>query len=270
MKGDTKMAGNGKVQVQMIGFATLKLTSPNGKVLLVDPWLSGNDFFPDGNPAVPEKYREDVGAFGNVDIVLQTHAHFDHLNLNDLVAIAERFDPIILTPVETAVYIREHTDLQNFCNGGFGMNRGTLPPIDGIAVSGVHCEHTSSEIELLDNGRLKGRDIGDPIGFVVEFENGFKVYISSDTGLCSDLKLVIGDYYKPDLAILNICGGGFTVGGDSAGYAVKMIDPKYVIPAHYGVFEVMDQTPENFLEALKIHAPDVEAIVLEPDETAEF
>ena len=42
------MAGNGKVQVQMIGFATLKLTSPNGKVLLIDPWLTGNDFFPDG------------------------------------------------------------------------------------------------------------------------------------------------------------------------------------------------------------------------------
>ena len=85
------MAGNGKVQVQMIGFATLKLTSPNGKVLLVDPWLTGNDFFPDGNPAVPEKYKKDVGAFGNVDIVLQTHAHFDHLNLNDMVAIAEKF-----------------------------------------------------------------------------------------------------------------------------------------------------------------------------------
>ena len=41
-------------------------------------------------------------------------------------------------------------------------------------MSGVHCEHTSSAIELLENGRLRGRDTGDPIGFVVEFENGFK------------------------------------------------------------------------------------------------
>ncbi len=264
------MAGNGKVQVQMIGFATLKLTSPEGKVLLVDPWLTGNAFFPEGNPAVPDAYKEDVGAFGNIDIILQTHAHFDHLNLSDLIAIAERFDPIILTPVETAVYIREHTNIENFCNNGWGMNRGPLPPIDGISVSGVHCEHTSSEIVQLDGGRLKGRDVGDPIGFVVEFENGFKVYISSDTGLCSDLKLVIGDYYKPDLAILNICGGGFTVGGDSAGYAVKMINPKYVIPAHYGVFDVMDQTPDNFLAALKEHAPQVKPFVLEPDESVEF
>ena len=264
------MADNGKVQVQMIGFATLKLTSPEGKVLLVDPWLTGNAFFPDGNPAVPDKYKQDVGAFGNVDIILQTHAHFDHLNLDDIAALSERFDPIILTPVETAVYIREHTGLENFCNNGWGMNRGPLPPIDGISVSGVHCEHTSSEIVLLDDGRLKGHDVGDPIGFVVEFENGFKVYISSDTGLCSDLKLVIGDYYKPDLAILNICGGGFTVGGDSAGYAVGMINPRYVIPAHYGVFDTMDPTPDAFLEALKKHAPQVEAIVLEPEETAEF
>ena len=105
------MAGNGKVQVQMIGFATLKLTSPEGKVLLVDPWLTGNAFFPEGNPAVPDAYKEDVGAFGNIDIILQTHAHFDHLNLSDLIALSERFDPIILTPVETAVYIREHTNI---------------------------------------------------------------------------------------------------------------------------------------------------------------
>ena len=264
------MEGNGKVQVQMIGFATLKLTSPNGKVLLVDPWLTGNDFFPEGNPAVPDAYKQDVGAFGNVDIILQTHAHFDHLNLNDLVALSEKFDPIILTPIETAVYIREKTGLENFCNNGFGMNRGPLPPIDGISVSGVHCEHSSSEIVVLDDGRFQGRDIGDPIGFVVEFENGFKVYISSDSGLCSDMKLIIGDYYKPDLAILNICGAGFAVGGDSAAYAVKLINPKYVIPAHYGVFDVMDQTPDKFFTALKKHAPGVKTFAIEPGESVEF
>mgnify|MGYP001983342682 CR=1 FL=1 len=89
-------------------------------------------------------------------------------------------------------------------------------------------------------------------------------------GCAPSLKLVIGDYYKPDLAILNICGGGFTVGGDSAGYAVKMINPKYVIPAHYGVFDVMDQTPDNFLAALKTHAPDVKPFVLEPGESVDF
>lgn len=262
--------GNGKVQVQMIGFATLKLTSPNGKVLLIDPWLTSNEFFPDGNPAVPDKYKQDLAAFGRVDIILQTHAHFDHLNLADIVALTKKFNPIILTPVETAVYIREKTGIENFCNDGWGMNRGPLPPIDGIHVSGVHCEHTSSEIVTTPDGGVKGRDVGDPIGFVVEFENGFKIYISSDTGLCSDLKLVIGDYYKPDVAILNICGGGFTMGGDSAGYAVKMIQPKHVIPAHYGVFPTMDQTPDAFLSALKVHAPDVKVHVLEPDESVEF
>lgn len=262
--------GNGKVQVQMIGFATLKLTSPKGRVLLIDPWLTANDFFPDGNPAVPDKYKQDVGAFGRVDIILQTHAHFDHLNLKDIVALTEKFNPLILTPVETAVYIREKTGITNFCNDGWGMNRGPLPPIDGIHVTGVHCEHTSSEIVATADGGVKVRDVGDPIGFVVEFENGFKTYVSSDTGLCADLKLVIGEYHKPDLAILNVCGGGFTLGGDSAGYAVKMINPKFVIPAHYGVFPVMDQTPDKFLTALKKHAPHVQPFILEPDQTAEF
>jgi L-ascorbate metabolism protein UlaG (beta-lactamase superfamily) len=235
----------GKVQVQMIGFGVQKITSPKGKVILTDPWLSANDFFPEGNPAIPEKYKKDVGAFSKVDIVLITHAHFDHLNFNDLTALCQKFNPVVVAPVEMACYIREKVGLsENICNGGFGMSRGPLAPIDGIQITGVHAEHTSSEV--------------------------FKIYFSGDTGLFSDMKFIIGDYYKPDLVILNICGGGFTVGGDSAAYAVSMIGPKYVIPAHYGVFPMMDQTPDEFLEALKKHAPKVKAFPLQPEESIEF
>jgi len=255
-----------KAKVKMIGFATMKITSPKGKVILTDPWMGPNENFPEGNPAVPKKYKKDVGAFGKVDIVLITHAHFDHLNLKDLKTITEKFDPVIVAPVETACYVKEKIGLmKNFCNGGYGMNRGPLAPIDGIQITGVHAEHSSS---ITENGVTK--DVGDPIGYIISLENGFKIYFSGDTGLFGDMKTIIGDYYKPDLAILNICGGGFTVGGESAAYAIKMMQPKYVIPAHYGVFAVMDQTPDKFLEALKRLAPNVKAFPLKPDEEAEF
>lgn len=256
----------GKVKVRMVGFATLKITSPEGRVILTDPWLSSNEHFPEGNPAVQEKYKRDVDALGRVDIVLVTHAHFDHLNLKDLKSIAERFNPVIVAPVETASYIKERIGLEeNFCNGGFGMNRGPLAPINGVQITGVHAEHSSS---VTEDGVTK--DVGDPIGYIIAFENGFKIYFSGDTGLFGDMKTIIGDYYKPDLAILNICGGGFTVGGESAAFAVKMIQPKYVIPAHYGVFGVMDQTPDKFLEALKRLAPTVKAYPIQPEEEVEF
>ena len=42
---------------------------------------------------------------------------------------------------------------------------------------------------------------GEPVGFVIELENGFKIYHAGDTGLFGDMKL-IGDYYKPE-------GGGW-------------------------------------------------------------
>jgi L-ascorbate metabolism protein UlaG (beta-lactamase superfamily) len=261
----------GKVQVQMIGFGVQKITSPKGKVILTDPWLSANDFFPEGNPAIPEKYKKDVGAFSKVDIVLITHAHFDHLNLKDLVALCDRFNPVVIAPVETACYISSKVGLaEKICNGGFGMSRGPLAPIDGIQITGVHAEHTSSEVGVTEEGSLMVRDLGDSLGYIITLENGFKIYFSGDTGLCSDMKFIIGDYYQPDLVILNICGGGFTIGGDSAAYAIQMIQPKYVIPAHYGVFPMMDQTPDEFLEALKQRAPDVKAFPLQPEESVEF
>jgi Beta-lactamase superfamily domain len=46
---------------------------------------------------------------------------------------------------------------------------------------------------------------GEPAGFIIQLENGFKIYHMGDTGIFGDMKL-IADYYKPDLVLMPIGG----------------------------------------------------------------
>ena len=105
--------------------------------------------------------------------------------------------------------------------------------------------------------------------FIIEFENGFKVYHSGDTGLMADMELIIGNFYEPDLAILPI-GGVFTMGPQEAAYACRLIRPRYAIPEHYGTFPVLVQTAEDFVRWVEQYAPDTEAFELTPGESIEM
>lgn len=92
---------------------------------------------------------------------------------------------------------------------------------------------------------------GEPIGYVIEFENGAKFYVAGDTAPSADMKLVIGDYYKPDVAILPI-GGWFTMGPKEAAFATSLVRPKsYVIPYHYASYPMLEQSPTGFFEELE-------------------
>ncbi len=45
---------------------------------------------------------------------------------------------------------------------------------------------------------------GPPVGFVVKFTNGLVAYLSSDTAVFGDMKTVIHDFYKANLAVINL------------------------------------------------------------------
>jgi len=87
---------------------------------------------------------------------------------------------------------------------------------------------------------------GEAVGYVIEFENGAKFYFGGDTGVSADMKLIIGDYYKPDVAFLPI-GNYYTMDPKAAAYAAKLIDPtRYVVPNHYASFPMLVQDPSEF------------------------
>ncbi len=78
-----------------------------------------------------------------------------------------------------------------------------------------------------------------------------------------DMKTIIGEFYKPDIAMLPI-GGVFTMGPEEAAMACKLIKPKAVIPHHYGTFPVLVQTIDGFKDHLRKETPQVKVMDIKP------
>ena len=233
-------AAKGQVEVLWLGHATTRITSVNGKVILIDPFLKKN-------PKTPAKYK-DLLAIGAVDAILVTHGHGDHVR--DLQELAEMTGATVVAPYEFAwnAAALGITDASKTV----GMNKGgTVTPVGrGIKIHMVPAEHSSS-VDLLSlglqesgTGQQRMLDAGPSVGYVVELENEFKIYHSGDTGVFGDMAL-IHELYAPDLALVCI-GGHFTMDPEGAAYALrKLIKPEQVIPIHYGT--VLDVKPGDAL-----------------------
>ena len=215
---------NNGIKIIWYGHSAFLLESQRGKNILIDPWLD--------NPKAPAGAKD----IADVDLILITHGHSDHIG--NSVEIAKRTNAKIISIFEISLYISD----QGITNTQ-GMNKGGTVDIDGVKVAMVDAKH-SSGIDY--NGRaIEG---GEPAGYIIEFENGFRIYHAGDTALFGDMKL-IGEFYKPDLVILPI-GGLYTMGPEEAAYACRLLKPKYIIGMHYGTFPVLTGTPDELRRRL--------------------
>jgi L-ascorbate metabolism protein UlaG (beta-lactamase superfamily) len=231
-----------QVEVLWLGHATFRITSTTGKVIVIDPFLKKN-------PRTPAKYK-DLAAVGKVDLILVTHGHPDHVS--DLGELATLTGATVVANYELANNLVALGVLD--ATKTIGMNKGgTVAPLGpGIKVNMVPAEHSSS-LDIVsikpDSTGLRFFDGGVPVGYVIEFENGFRIYHSGDTDVFGDMAL-IGRFLKPDLALVCI-GGHFTMGPERAAFALReLIRPKQVIPMHYGTFPVINRTPAELKAAL--------------------
>jgi len=71
LSGSLLQAQSGKVEVHWLGQATFKITTPGGKVIVIDPFVTGN-------PKTPAD-QKDLAKLGKVDVILVTHGHGDHV-----------------------------------------------------------------------------------------------------------------------------------------------------------------------------------------------
>ncbi len=109
----------------------------------------------------------------------------------------------------------------------------------GVQVSTVYAAHSNNgaRVLLAEPGRLPlvvddlTAYLGHANGFVLVFSNGLRVYLSGDTGIMSEMKTIVGDFYQPQLAIINL--GATTMPSEEAAYAVNtLIGAAAVIPSH--------------------------------------
>ncbi len=252
-------AQSGKTEVWWLGQAATRITTPGGKVIVIDPWITTN-------PKTPAQYKN-LDALGKVDLILVTHGHGDHAA--DAPALARKNNVPVYGPAGLNQMWITLGVLPPNLSLRFGKG-GTIEPFGpgGVKITATHAEH-SSEI-LWKNpatGKEESRSGGEPVGFVIEMENGFKIYHMGDTGPFGDMKF-IGEYYKPDLVMIPI-GGHFVMGPKDAAYVTReWLKPRYAIPIHYGTTPLLKGTPQEYVQALG-SAP-VKVIALQPGEKATF
>jgi L-ascorbate metabolism protein UlaG (beta-lactamase superfamily) len=230
----------GKTELLWLGQAAFKITSPGGKVIVTDPFLVNN-------PKTPAQYK-DLDKLGRVDLILVTHGHGDHVG--DVKELAAKTKAKVYGPaglIATLIDLGWVTAEQGV---RFGKGGKVQPLGPQITITQVRAEH-SSEVTITDPATKKSITYpgGEPAGFIIELENGFKLYHMGDTGLFGDMKL-IADYYKPELVLMPI-GGHFVMDPKDAAYATReWLKPKFVIPMHYGTFPVLKGTPQEYVAAL--------------------
>jgi L-ascorbate metabolism protein UlaG (beta-lactamase superfamily) len=221
-----------------LGHGGFRLDSPGGKRIYVDPWLD--------NPNCPDAEKNPE----RIDVLAITHGHGDHVG--SAVDLGKRHSPKVVAIFELANWLQ----WQGVPNAAdLGMNKGGTIDVDGVKFTMTQAVHS---------GGLVGEDgityLGEPCGFVIELENGVKVYFSGDTAVFGDMQL-IGRIYEPDVAVLSI-GDHFTMGPREAATALELLGVKRCVPGHYATFPLLTGTPDE----LRRLAPNVEIVAPEPGE----
>jgi L-ascorbate metabolism protein UlaG (beta-lactamase superfamily) len=225
------------IRITWLGHSAFRFDSPEGKVVLIDPWLD--------NPKAPP----DAKQIEKIDAILVTHGHSDHVG--NTVELAARTDAMVVAIYEVANHLRK-LGVSRLSD----INKSGKVKIGGISVTMVDAKHSSG---------IDGEGIAlagaDPAGYVVEFENGQKVYHAGDTGAFMDMKL-IAELYRPEIVILPI-GGYYTMGPREAAKACSMLKPKVIIGMHYGTFPLLAGTPQELKKYLPA-AQRKKVLVMEP------
>jgi L-ascorbate metabolism protein UlaG (beta-lactamase superfamily) len=251
-----------ETRLKWFGHAAFSISTPQGKVLLIDPWLK--------NPSNPEAKdgKDPLSTLPKVDYILLTHGHRDHVG--DAVEIARKTGAVLITNPELAANLVKLADFpskQAETDAIMGIG-GEIQIADGeVTVAMTPAIHSSSVFNPKAGPNEPERAYGgNPAGFVIVIKNGPTIYHSGDTAYFRDME-TIGENYSIDVALLNI-GGHFGMEPKMAARAAQSLRASLAIPHHFGTFPGIVQKADDFagdLKKLKINFYE-----MRPGETLSF
>lgn len=249
----------GEVRVTPLGSHDGEFCAMDRALVFEDP--NGTRILYDAGRTVagPEDPR-----LGNIDIVLVSHVHGDHVGDRHIKAVNEGECgqpqvPEVALPESNSVNIVAHKEAKIVTGsempaffaaklkavGGnpddsllvrFGAER----EVGGVKITTVPAVHSNGLAAGFLTGPLAdylaesglSASVGPPTGYVLGFSNGLVVYLSGDTGITAEQQKVVRDHYRASVAVINI-GNTFTTGPNEAAYVVNdLVQPATVIASH--------------------------------------
>ncbi len=259
----TAAAAHAATLIHWYGQSAFRIETPSGGVILIDPWLTV--------PTNPDK--DSIAKLGRVDYILTSHGHGDHVG--NAVEIAKKTGAILVAPYGLQFNMKSvlgYPEKQATSATG-GNVGGTIDlPKAGAKVTIVNAIHGSEltipMIPAPEPGHPAAITSGNPVGYVIQIDGGPTIYHTGDTDVYSDMKL-IPEFNKIDLMLACI-GGHFTMDPARAAQAVEWVQPKQVIPMHFGTFPLLAGTPAQFKAALAKRGLGDRMIEMKPGEDRSF
>lgn len=251
-----------ETKLKWFGHAAFAITTPNGKVILIDPWLR--------NPSNPEAKdgKDPLAAVPRVDYILLTHGHRDHVG--DAVEIARKTGAVLICNPELAgnlVKLADFPGKQADTDNIMGIGGEIQIAAGEVTIAMTPAIHSSSVFNPKAGPNEPERAYGgNPAGFVIAVKNGPTIYHSGDTAYFKDME-TIGESYSIDVALLNI-GGHYGMEPKMAARAAQSVRAKIAIPQHFGTFPGIVQNAEGFAAELK--TLKVGFYEMKPGETVSF
>jgi len=218
----------GELEVKWLGHSGFLIK--NHKVIYIDPY----NIKPDSEKA---------------DIILITHSHYDHCSVADMKNLIKEGTKIFLTADSQSKITRFEI------------------PID-IQIVEPNQEFNFGEIKI---STFPAYNIDKPfhhkdegwVGYLVKI-NGLIVYIAGDTDLIPEMQKLTG-HKQPDKTFVAIVpiGGRFTMNVEEAVEAVKLIQPSFAIPMHYGAIIGTQEDAQEFVSLCKKEG--IDAVILEKE-----